>query len=157
MTQNVRSIRGLGQANTNAEPDMPEVAPITRSRVEPTGTPIPRAAEPAPPAPLAQPVPTSLLFREAAVLTFKSVLIGGVVGALVAPDWKRGAIRGATLTAAVSPVVLATVDTVRVYMGGPEQDVPVPRGETLRLMWKTRAIATGMGLGLLGIEYVLRK
>lgn len=103
----------------------------------------------------AQPSWTDLLI-DASLSTIKAGAIGAGVGAALSTSGKRSKaiVRGATVSATVSPIAVGLVDLARIQIA---DSAPDYKAAQRAVVLKTNGIALALGAALLGIDYALNR
>lgn len=134
-------LSAVGQAT-----DAGTVAPPSVPQSEPDRAAVPQYGE----------ASWSDLLIDASLSTIKSAAAGAVVGAALSNPGKRSRaiVRGATVSATVSPVVFGVVELGRIQI---RETTPEQKAAERRFVMKSSGIAFLIGAAALGVDYFLSK
>lgn len=96
------------------------------------------------------------LLIDASLATIKAGAAGAVVGAALSAPGKRSRaiVRGATVSATVSPIAVGILDIARIHIRDSSAE---QKAAERRAVLKTSGIALALGAALLGIDYALTR
>lgn len=108
------------------------------------------------PAPMFPEPSWSDILIDASLSTLKAAAGGAVVGAALSQSGRRSRsiVRGATVSATVSPLVMGMVDVARIQI---RETTPEQKAAERRWVLKTSGVAMLLGAAALGIDYALTK